>query len=59
MKIFKFIPAVVIFTLVQLILTGCFHKPTPIPKLGEDRIDKVIAAMTREEKIGMSVGDGK
>ncbi len=59
MKIVKFIPAVVLFTLVQLILTGCFHKPTPIPKLGEDRIDKVIAAMTREEKIGMSVGDGK
>ncbi|MEI6139135.1 MAG: glycoside hydrolase family 3 C-terminal domain-containing protein [Mariniphaga sp.] len=59
MKLIRFIPIVLGFALGQFILTGCFHKPTPIPKLGEDRIDKVIAAMTSEEKIGMTVGDGK
>ena len=59
MKLFRFFPLALVFTLVQIILTGCFHKPTPTPKLGEERIDKVIAAMTLEEKIGMTVGDGK
>jgi beta-glucosidase len=31
----------------------------PQPKLGKDKIETVIAAMTPAEKIGMSVGDGK
>ena len=30
----------------------------PQPKLGKDKIETVIAAMTPAEKIGMSVGDG-
>ncbi len=30
-----------------------------LPQLGKDKIEKVIAAMTPDEKIGMSVGDGK
>ena len=29
------------------------------PQLGNDNVEKVIAAMTPEEKIGMTVGDGK
>lgn len=30
-----------------------------LPQFGKDRIEKVIAAMTSDEKIGLSVGDGK
>ena len=30
-----------------------------LPQLGKDKVEKVIAAMTPDEKIGMSVGDGK
>ena len=41
----------------QLILQGCANKQ--LPQLGKDKIEKVIAAMTPDEKIGMTVGDGK
>ena len=38
-------------------IAGCSHNSAP--KLGDDSIEQVIAAMTPEEKAGMAVGDGK
>jgi len=48
-----------IFVSAQFIMHGCTHKQTQTPQLGKDEIKSVIAAMTPEEKIGMTVGDGK
>ncbi len=41
----------------QIILQSCAKKQQP--QLGKDPIENVIADMTPEEKIGMTVGDGK
>ncbi len=51
--------AIEIMTLfVSLILIhGCVNNS--LPQLGKNKIENVIAAMTSDEKIGMSVGDGK
>jgi beta-glucosidase len=44
----------------QLLFQGCSdNSGKQQPKLGKDKIEAVIAAMTPDEKIGMSVGDGK
>ncbi len=48
-----------IFVSAQFIIHGCTSKQTQTPQLGKDEIKSVIAAMTPEEKIGMTVGDGK
>ena len=42
----------------QMILQSCANT-THQPQLGKDKIETVIAAMTPDEKIGMTVGDGK
>lgn len=42
----------------QLVLQSCSGS-NQLPQLGKDKIETVIAAMTPEEKIGMTVGDGK
>ncbi|MEI7523704.1 MAG: glycoside hydrolase family 3 C-terminal domain-containing protein [Mariniphaga sp.] len=48
-----------VFTLVttQLLIQACTNNR--LPQLGQNKIENVIAAMTPDEKIGMSVGDGK
>ena len=44
----------------QLLVQSCNEKqPTTTPQLGKDKIEDVIAAMTPEEKIGLTVGDGR
>ena len=43
-----------------LIFSGCSqNRPSQQPQLGKENLNKVIAAMTPDEKIGMIVGDGK
>ena len=42
----------------QLVLQACSGR-NQLPQLGKDKIEAVIAAMTPEEKISMTVGDGK
>ncbi|MDO9341801.1 MAG: glycoside hydrolase family 3 C-terminal domain-containing protein [Bacteroidales bacterium] len=42
----------------QLVLQSCSGS-NQLPQLGKDKIETVIAAMTLEEKIGITVGDGK
>jgi beta-glucosidase len=46
-----------IFATAPFMMSGCASKQTP--QLGKDKIETVIAAMTPEEKIGMTVGEGK
>lgn len=41
----------------QMVLNACSEKKQT--QLGKDTVENVIAAMTPEEKIGMTVGDGK
>ena len=44
------------------IMQSCSEKEGSVhetPQLGKDKIKEVIAAMTPEEKIGLTVGDGK
>jgi beta-glucosidase len=42
------------------ILTSCSEKqPQSTPQLGKGNLEAVIAAMTPDEKIGLTVGDGK
>jgi len=43
----------------QFIMQSCAVKEQHNPKLGKDKIEAVIAAMTPAEKVGMTVGDGK
>jgi beta-glucosidase len=43
----------------QMVFQACTEKQQQTPQLGKDKIEDVIAAMTSDEKIGMSVGDGK
>ncbi len=43
----------------QLLIQACVGKEQKTPQLGKDKIESVIAAMTPEEKVGMTVGDGK
>lgn len=45
---------------VQILILSCSEKPPQTtPQLGKDNIDSVIAALTPEDKVGMTVGDGK
>jgi beta-glucosidase len=44
---------------VFLAVFGCKQNSQNQPQLGKSEIKEVIAAMTPEEKIGMTVGDGK
>jgi len=45
---------------VQLLMPSCNEKqPQTTPQLGNGNIGNVISAMTAEEKVGMTVGDGK
>src|SRR5512133_3030484 len=41
----------------QVLLNSCSEKKET--QLGKDTVENVIAAMTAEEKVGMTVGDGK
>ena len=41
----------------QLVIQSCTNNR--LPQLGKNKVEYVIAAMTSDEKIGMSVGDGK
>jgi len=57
MKIKNLFSVVVLLLAVQILIQS---KPGDlVPQLGKDKIEKVIGAMTPDEKIGMSVGDGK
>ncbi len=57
MKIKNLFTGLVLLIAVQILTQS---KPgDQVPQLGKDKIGKVIAAMTPDEKIGMSVGDGK
>ncbi len=57
MKIKNLFAGLVLLIAVQILTQS---KPgDQVPQLGKDKIEKVIAAMTPDEKIGMSVGDGK
>ena len=49
--------ALMLLTSALVIISACSHNQPP--QLGKDKIEKVIAAMSSDEKIGMSVGDGK
>lgn len=42
-----------------LAVFGCKQNPQSQPQLGKSGIKDVIAAMTPEEKVGLTVGDGK
>lgn len=46
-----------IFALISMF--GCSRNTGTSPQLGKDRVKDVIAAMTPDEKIGLTVGDGK
>ncbi len=48
-----------LFVGLQFILQGCHRDQTLTSHQGKDSIEQVIAAMTTEEKVGMTVGDGK
>jgi beta-glucosidase len=45
--------------LIMLSIQGCQNNQPATHQLGKDDVTKVISAMTTEEKIGMTVGDGK
>ena len=51
------------FTLIAslTLISGCQdNRPIEsVPQLGKDNVEKVIAAMTLKEKIGMAIGDGR
>ena len=44
-----------LFIIISLVLTACEEK---IPQLGKAPVDKVIAAMTTEEKVKLLIGTG-
>jgi beta-glucosidase len=50
------IGGLLLFTVLSMV-QSCVKKSTP--QLGKDQVETVISAMTPEEKIGMTVGDGK
>ncbi len=57
-KIISIIGIFLLFSVV--ILLSCSNeKPTGNPQLGTENVKAVIAAMTPDEKIGLTVGDGK
>ena len=58
MKIRNLLAGVQILIASSIVLLSC-SGDTQSPQLGKDKIETVIAAMTLEEKIGMTVGDGK
>lgn len=45
--------------LILLSIQGCQNNQPATHQVGKDDVTKVISAMTTEEKIGMTVGDGK
>ena len=57
MKIKNLFSVVVLLLAVQILIQS--RPGDLVPQLGKDKIEKVIGAMTPDEKIGMSVGDGK
>ncbi len=57
MRLQKVVIGGLCLVMVQVLLNACSEKnPT---QLGKDTVENVIAAMTPEEKVGMTVGDGK
>ena len=51
---------IVVMSLLLFAVISCGKKQThTTPQLGNDKVEDVIAAMTTEEKIGLTVGDGK
>jgi len=57
-RIKKKIAGVLLLVSAQLLIQSCTNN-NRLPQLGSNKIENVIAAMTPDEKIGMSVGDGK
>ena len=57
MKIKNLLIWVFFLAATQLLVQSCTNNT--LPQLGKNKIENVIAAMTPDEKIGMSVGDGK
>ncbi|MCY1723170.1 glycoside hydrolase family 3 C-terminal domain-containing protein [Prolixibacteraceae bacterium Z1-6] len=57
----RLLKGTLILIAVQLILLSCSEPKTSksTPVLGKDNVEAVISAMTSDEKIGMTVGDGK
>ncbi|TSA32010.1 MAG: beta-glucosidase [Porphyromonadaceae bacterium] len=60
----KIVRLLLLITISQLFLQGCSSKKSQLgvfPQLGKDKVEDVIAAMTPEEKIALTVGvgDGK
>ncbi|MCG6186331.1 beta-glucosidase [Maribellus maritimus] len=60
MKVKNSFIGVLLLMVVQLVLQSCQNsQPTDTPKFGKDNAKEIISAMTTEEKIGLTVGDGK
>jgi beta-glucosidase len=60
MKTKNYLALSLLLIAVQLGVISCGEKnQQTTPQLGKDKIEDVIAAMTTEEKIGLTVGDGK
>ncbi len=60
MKIKGILTGALLIVFAQLIMFGCRENESQrMAQLGQNDVKKVIAAMTTEEKIGMTVGDGK
>ena len=57
MRLQKLVLGGLCLVLAQAALNGCTEKKQTL--LGKDTVENVIAAMTADEKIGMTVGDGK
>jgi len=48
-----------LLVVIVLATQACNTSKSTEPQLGKDKIESVIAAMTPDEKVGMTVGDGK
>ena len=57
MKIRNLLTRVFSLVAMQVLMQSCINNS--LPQLGKNKIEYVIAAMTSDEKIGMTVGDGK
>jgi beta-glucosidase len=52
-------PVPLFLAFIWLAIQACSPAKSTDPQLGKDKLESVIAAMTPDEKIGMTVGDGK
>ena len=60
MKVKNSFIGVLLLVFVQFVIQSCQNnQPANTPQFGKDNVKEIISAMTIEEKIGMTVGDGK